>query len=62
MKIIEEEIVTRYHVEYDAEETRLLKSIGFLPPYAKSPARLWSTKAEIEDTNEMIANAKKAAR
>ncbi len=58
MKILEEEIVVRYHVEYDEEETILLKSIGFLPPYAEPRARLWSTKAEVEETNKMIAKAK----
>lgn len=58
MKILEEEIVVRYHVEYDEEETVLLKSIGFLPPYAEPRARLWSTKAEVEETNKMIAKAK----
>ena len=58
MKIIGEETVIRYHVEYDAEETRLLKAIGFLPPYATVPARLWSTQAEIDSTATMIAEAR----
>lgn len=58
MKILAEEIVVRYHVEYDEQETLVLKRVGFLPPYAEPRARLWSTKAEIEDTNAMLAKAK----
>ena len=60
MKIIDQETVVRYHVEFDEEETLILKSIGFLPPYAEPRARLWSTQAEIDDTNELIARAKEA--
>ena len=58
MKIIGEEAVIRYHVEYDEEESALLKAIGFLPPYAVVPARLWSTKAEIDSTATMLVEAK----
>lgn len=58
MKILAEETIVRYHVEFDAEETGLLKAIGFLPPYALTPARLWSTKAEIEETETMLAKAR----
>jgi hypothetical protein len=58
MKILAEETVVRYHVEFDEEETVILKLIGFLPPYAEPRARLWSTQAEIDDTNKLIANAK----
>jgi len=58
MKILAEETVVRYRVEYDEEETALLKSTGFLPPYATSPARLWSTAAEIEETCVLLAFAK----
>ena len=61
MKILAEEIVVRCHVEYDEEETALLKSIGFLPPYATSPARLWLTAAELAETKAMIERAKEAA-
>lgn len=60
MKILAEEFVARYHVEFDEEETILLKSIGFLPTYAEPCARLWSTKNEIEDTNELIAKARES--
>jgi hypothetical protein len=60
VKIIDQETVVRYHVEFDEEETLILKSIGFLPPYAEPRARLWSTQAEIDDTNELIARAKEA--
>ena len=54
MKILGEETVVRYHIEYDERETRILKLIGFLPPYAEPRARLWSTQAEIDDTNKLI--------
>ena len=55
MKILAEETVVRYHVEYDEQETVLLKHIGFLPPYAEPRARLWSTAAEIDETNALMA-------
>lgn len=58
MKILEEETVVRHHVEYDEEETRLLKKIGFLPPYAAPRARLWLTAPEVEAGNVMLAKAK----
>jgi hypothetical protein len=58
VKILAEESIRRYHVEYDEEETVLLKSIRFLPPYAEPRARLWLTYAEIEDTKTMLAKAK----
>lgn len=58
MKIIAEETVVRYHIEYDEEETLLLKAIGFLPPYAEPCARLWSTQAEIEESKEIMAKVK----
>lgn len=58
MKILDQETVVRHHVEFDEEETALLKRIGFLPPYAEPRARMWSTKAEIKATKEMIASAK----
>jgi hypothetical protein len=59
MKILDEETVVRYHVEFDEAETVLLKSIGFLPPYAEPRARMWSTKAEIDTVREMLAKARK---
>ena len=58
MKILAEESVRRYHVEFDEEETVLLKRIGFLPPYAEPRARLWSTYAELEETKTMLKKAK----
>ena len=58
MKILAEETIVRYHVEFDVEETALLKAIGFLPPYASTPARLWSTKAEIAETETLLAEAR----
>ena len=58
MKILAEETVVRFHVEFDEEETLILKLIGFLPPYAEPRARLWSTKAEIDDTAELLTKAK----
>ena len=58
MTIIGEESVRRYHVEFDEEETVLLKRIGFLPPYAEPRARLWSTYAELEETKAMLKKAK----
>lgn len=57
MKILAEEIVVRYHIEYDEEETVLLKSIGFLPPYAEARARLWSTAVEVAETKDMLKKA-----
>jgi hypothetical protein len=59
VKILDEETVVRYHVEYDEAETLVLKSIGLLPPYAEPRARLWSTKAEIEDSEILMAKARK---
>lgn len=58
MKILAEETVVRYHVEFDEEETKLLKIVGFLPPYAEPCARLWSTTDEIEETKAMLTKAK----
>jgi hypothetical protein len=57
MKILAEETVVRYHVEFDEKETLLLKAIGFLPPYAEPRARLWSTQTEIDETNKMLVQA-----
>lgn len=54
MRVLAEETVVRYHVEYDEAETLVLKRIGFLPPYAEPRARLWSTQAEIDSTTEML--------
>ena len=62
MKILAEETIVRYHVEFDEEETGLLKAIGLLPPYASTPARLWSTKVEIEETATLLAKALLAKR
>ena len=61
MKILAEETVVRYHVEFDEEETLLLKGIGFLPPYAELRARLWSTAAEVEETRAMLMKAKEGS-
>jgi hypothetical protein len=58
MKILAEEIVVRYHVEFDEKETLLLKGIGFLPSYAEPRARLWSTAAEVEATKAALATAR----
>jgi hypothetical protein len=58
MRILAKESVIRYHVEFDEEETLLLKGIGFLPPYAEPCARLWSTSAEIDETHTMLAHAR----
>lgn len=54
MKIIGEEIIVRYHVEYDEQETLALKDIGLLPPHAEPRARLWSTKAEIDAVKPLL--------
>ena len=59
MKILTEEVTVRYHVEFDEEETALLKRIGFLPPYANPRARLWSTPAEHEATLAVLAEARR---
>lgn len=58
MKILANETIIRYHVEFDEEETLLLKSTGLLPPYAASRARLWLTQAEIDDTRAVLAGTK----
>jgi hypothetical protein len=58
VKILAEETVVRYHVEFDEEETVILKLIGFLPPYAEPRARLWSTKAEIDETTKLLTPTK----
>jgi hypothetical protein len=58
---LEEEVVTRFHVEFDEAETILLKLVGFLPPHAEARARLWSTEAEIAEmkvTLERLSGAK----
>ncbi len=60
MKILEEEVVTRFHVEFDEEETILLKLVGFLPPHAEIRARLWSTKAEITEMKAMLKHPRGA--
>lgn len=56
MKVIGEETVVRYHIEFDETETLLLKTVGWLPPEASSRARLWSTEAEVADTKTMLAD------
>lgn len=61
MKILAEETVVRYHVEFDEEETRILKIAGFLPHYASPRARLWSTQTEIEETTRVLSQAKERA-
>lgn len=58
MKILAAETVVRYHVEFDEEETILLKSVGFLPPYADPCARLWATAAEIKESDAAMVTAK----
>jgi hypothetical protein len=58
VKILAEETVTRYHVEFDEEETLILKSVGFLPPYAEPRARLWSTQEDIDKTMMGLTQAK----
>lgn len=58
MRILAEETVVRYHVEFDEAETLLLKRVGFLPPYAEPRARLWSTESELEDTKATLARAR----
>lgn len=58
MKILAEETVVRYHVEFDEEETVALQRIGFLPPYAEPRARLWSTAVELEETKVALARVK----
>lgn len=58
MKILDQEIVARFHVEYDEEETMILKVLGLLPPYAETPARLWSTQTEIDNADILIASAR----
>lgn len=57
MKILAEETIVRYHVEFDERETSILKSIGLLPPYAEPRARLWSTQAEIDETKQLLHEA-----
>jgi hypothetical protein len=54
VKILDEEVVTRCHVEFDEEETILLKLVGFLPPHAEPRARLWPTSAEITQTEVLL--------
>jgi hypothetical protein len=61
VKILAEETVTRYHVEFDEEETRILKLVGFLPPYAWPRAQLWSTQAEVDETKLVLTRAKERA-
>ena len=58
MKILAERTVAQYHVEFDEEETLLLKSVGFLPPYAEPRARLWSTQEDIDKTVMVLTQAK----
>lgn len=61
MKILAEETVVRYHVEYDELETDVLKIIGWLPPTAEARARLWVTTTEIEEFAWLLAKAKEGA-
>lgn len=58
MTILAEKTVVQYHVEFDEEETALLKSVGFLPPYAEPRARLWSTQEDIDRTMMVLTHAK----
>ena len=58
MKILAEQILVRVLVEYDEHETLVLKAIGWLPPYVQPCARMWSTKAEIEETAKRLAKKK----
>jgi hypothetical protein len=61
MKILEQELVVRFHCEYDKEETKLLKSIGFLPPTATPRARLWNTQDEITATEELLERIRRSS-
>ena len=58
MKILSQENVVRYHVEFDEEETALHKAYGLLPPYAEPCARLWLTAIELEESKALLAKAK----
>lgn len=58
MRILTEEVIVRYYVEFDEDETLLLKRGGFLPTYAEPRARLWSTRAELEETKAALAKAR----
>jgi hypothetical protein len=58
MKILADETVVRYHVEFDEEETVLLKRVGLLPPWAEPRAQLWSTTAELEEAKQMLTKEK----
>jgi len=54
VKILAEETIVRYHLEFDERETSILKSVGLLPPYAEPRARLWSTQDEIDAFKQLI--------
>jgi len=58
VKIIDQEMVIRYHVEYDEEETLILKSLGLLLLYTEPRARLWFTKAEKDQADALIAKVR----
>lgn len=56
MKVIGEEQITRYHVEFTEAEARYLRSIGFLPPRVThgQPALLWATHEELEQVRGLL--------
>jgi len=58
VKILAEESVVRYLVEYDEEETLILKSLGLLLLYTEPCARLWFTKAEKDQADALIAKVR----
>jgi len=41
MKALQRELVMRYEIEFDEEETALLRSKGLLPPTGKPRVTMW---------------------
>lgn len=58
MKVLANDLVRRYHLQFDAYEASLLRSIKFLPPReTPEPADLWCTLDEIHGLLEALPSA-----
>lgn len=54
MKLEEAEVILRFRVTFNKEETAYLRSVGHLPPKGSEFAELWVTVPELEVMKEMF--------
>lgn len=54
MKVSNVQLVLRYHVVFNKEESDYLRAMDFLHPLSKPETDMWLTHAEIEHMKEMF--------